>query len=70
MCLQGLDDSKIFIPDATAAPAEDYSKMTSQDYLAKFELEKNLEELINVVLKERPQNPYATMAEFLEGIKI
>eukprot|EP01047_Picozoa_sp_COSAG01_P023635 COSAG01_NODE_1436_length_10312_cov_12.469500_10_plen_71_part_00 len=70
MCLQGLDDSKISIPDATAAPAEDYSKMTSQDYLAKFELEKNLEELINVVLKERPQNPYAKMAEFLEGIKI
>ena len=70
MCLQGLDDSKISIPDATAAPAEDYSKMTSQDYLAKFELEKNLEELINMVLKTKPQDPYSAMADFLSKVRV
>lgn len=45
-------------------------KMTSQEYLDAFKIQENLEELINTVLKERPDNPFEAMAAFLSSCKV
>jgi hypothetical protein len=52
-----------------ADPAE-VAKMSSEDYLAKYKLQENLEELINMVLKEKPSDPYNAMADFLTKVKV
>ena len=46
------------------------AKLSSEEYLAKFKLQENLEDLINMVLKTKPQDPYNAMADFLSKIKV
>ena len=40
----------------------------SVDDLAEFKLQENLEELVNMVLKQKPANPYEAMADFLKDL--
>ena len=44
--------------------------MSSEEYLEKYKLQENLEELINMVLKTKPQDPYNAMADFLSKVKV
>lgn len=72
MAADKLGDASSTIADcagAVADPAE-VKKMSSEEYLAKYKLQENLEELINMVLKEKPQDPYGAMADFLSAVKV
>ena len=69
----GLDASKVSMADCTAKArtgpdAATLKKMSSEQYLAEFKLQENLEELVNMVLKQKPANPYEAMADFLKEI--
>ena len=55
---------------ATGADPAEVAKLSSEEYLAKFKLQENLEDLINMVLKTKPQDPYNAMADFLSKIKV
>ena len=69
----GVDASKVSMADCTAKArtgpdAATLKKMSSEQYLAEFKLQENLEELVNMVLKQKPANPYEAMADFLKEI--
>ena len=51
---------------ASAAPSgPDTKQMAPAEYLSHFKIQENLEEMINQMLTERPENPFAAMADFL-----
>ena len=72
MAADKLGDASSTIADCVGTVADPavIGKLSSEEYLAKFKLQENLEDLINKVLKEKPQDPYGAMADFLSSVNV
>lgn len=48
--------------------AKTAASLSSEEYLARFDLQANLEKMVNKILQDKPANPYTAMADYLSSL--